>query len=75
MSARALAKRRVKTMPASPDIAPLSTYRMNLVRLTRMPEKNAASWLAPTANTDRPNGVAWSTTPKRAASTAKRAIG
>jgi hypothetical protein len=40
-----------------------------------MPEKNAASWLAPMANTERPNGVAWSTIPNTTARTANRAIG
>ena len=43
------------------------------MRLTLMPANRAASALAPMANTDRPNGVACSTTPKITASTMKRA--
>ena len=35
-----------------------------LIRLTRMPAKIAASWLAPIAKSDRPNGVKCRTTPK-----------
>ena len=44
------------------------------MRLTRMPEKYAASWFEPIAKIARPSGVACSATAKPTASTAKIAI-
>ena len=46
------------------DRRPEATNSVILIRLTRMPEKYAASSLAPIAKTERPNGVACRTTPK-----------
>src|SRR3954462_12606525 len=55
------------TTPASAATAPESTNSASLMRLTRSPEKNAASSLAPIAKTERPNGVKCSSTANSAA--------
>ena len=52
------------TTPASAATAPESTNSGSLMRLTRRPEKNAASSLAPIAKTERPNGVKCRSTAK-----------
>ena len=54
MSARAEAKRKVKTMPASAETMPVTTKSQNLIRFTRTPAKCAASSLAPMAKIERP---------------------
>ena len=52
---------------------PESTNSRSLIRLTRMPAWNAASWLSPMAYSERPNGVMRSTTPAITATTRKSA--
>ena len=63
-----------RARPRSPLSVPERTNSQNLIRLTRMPAKNAASWPAPIAKIARPSGVACRTTPKTIASTPKNAI-
>src|SRR3954447_11342328 len=62
------------TTPASAATAPESTNSASLMRLTRSPEKNAASSLAPIAETERPNGVKCRRTANSTASIANSAI-
>src|ERR1700730_17584988 len=70
LSARALANRRVQYTPANAETMPHRTYSQNLVRLTLMPAKVAASALLPMAYNPRPIGVAYSTIANAMASTA-----
>src|SRR3954470_3179400 len=72
--AAAVELRSEMTTPARPATAPESTNSVVLIRLTRSPAKYAASWLAPIANTERPNGVACSRTPNPTPSTANSTI-
>src|SRR4051812_36560281 len=60
--AAAVELRSEMTTPASAATAPQTTNRISLMRLTRRPEKNAASSLAPIAKTERPKGVKCSST-------------
>src|SRR3954454_7295921 len=72
--AAAVELRSEMTTPASAATAPESTNSASLMRLTRRPEKNAASSLAPIAKTERPKGVKCSSTAKRTARIANRTM-
>src|SRR4051794_8524774 len=72
--AAAVELRSEMTTPARPATAPDMTNSQSLMRLTRTPEKRAASSLAPMAKTLRPKPVACRSTPKAIASAANRTI-